>query len=250
MGVTTLSQIRSRVRSSSHETATDTLQTRLRILRRSSLFADVPADALETLALTMKERHAKPNEAIFLQTDEGSAWFGILVGEVRIVIGDADGREQVLRVLGPGEVFGEISALDGRGRSASAIAITTCRLLFLEGRSLMTLIASQPAVAIGTIQNLCESMRHITGQVEGLLFHTLSERLASALLGLRKDNTSVSINVTQTELGHLTGVTRESVNKKLRAWQSTGLVELQPGRVRINDVEELKKLLAPPCQRN
>jgi CRP-like cAMP-binding protein len=63
-------------------------------------------------------------------------------------------------------------------------------------------------------------------QIEGLLFHTLSERLASALRGLRNDNTSASINVTQTELGHLTGVTRESVNKKLRAWQAGKVMQL------------------------
>jgi CRP-like cAMP-binding protein len=224
------------------------------------LFADVPDDALKILALTMKERKAAPNEAIFFQTDEGAALYGILVGEVRIVIVGIDGREQTLRVLGPGEVFGEISALDGRGRSASAIAVTRCRLLLLERCSLLALIASQPAAAIGLVEILCERMRRITAQVEGLLFHTLSERLASALLDLRKDNAPAWINVTQTELAQLTGVTREWVNKRLRAWQTTGLVQLQPGRVRIMDAEGLKKLLprapfapskgrptSPPC---
>ena len=196
----------------------------------------------------MKERYVAPNEAIFLQTDEGSTLFGILAGEVRIVIGDIDGREQILRVLGPGEVFGELAALDGRWRSANAIAVTRCRLLLLERSSLLPLIASQPAVAIGLIGILCERMRHITAQFEGLLFHTLSERLASALLGLSKDKSSALVNVTQTELGHLTGVTRESVNKKLRAWQTAGFVELQSGRVRIKDAEALKQLLPPPCQ--
>jgi CRP/FNR family transcriptional regulator len=213
------------------------------------MFADVPADALETLALSMKERNAAPNEEIFHQTDEGTALFGIVVGEVRIVIGGIEGREQVLCLLGPGEVFGEISALDGRMRSASAVAVTRCRLLLLERRSLLALIASQPAVAMGLIGDFCERMRHITAQVEGLLFHTLSERLASALLGLRKDNTSMSINVTQMELGQLTGVTREWVNKRLRTWQLAGLVELQPGRIRILDAEGLKKLLPRPHQR-
>jgi CRP/FNR family cyclic AMP-dependent transcriptional regulator len=244
MGVTTCSRIRSEVHLRSHEAVTDTLRNRLHMLRASRLFANVPADALATVALTMKERNTAPNTAIFLQTDEGAALFGILVGEVRIVVSGVDGREQVLRVLGPGEMFGEISAVDGRGRSASAIAVTRCRLLLLERCTLLELIASQPAVAIGLIGNLCESMRCITAQVEGLLFHTLSERLAFALLGMGKSNTSMSINVTQTELGQMTGVTRESVNKKLRAWQTAGLVELQPGRVRIIDAEELKRIAA------
>ncbi len=246
MGIATRSRIDSEVCLRSHEAVADTLRTRVRMLRGSRLFASVPDDALETVALSMNERNVAPNEAIFLRTDEGTALFGILTGQVRIVIGGIDGREQVLRVLGPGEMFGEISALDGRGRSASAVAVTRCRLLLLERRSLLALIASQPAVAIGLIGNLCESLRRITTQVEGLLFHTLSERLASALLGLGENKTSVSINVTQTELGQMTGVTRESVNKKLRAWQTAGLVELQSGRVRIIDANGLKRLLPPP----
>jgi CRP/FNR family cyclic AMP-dependent transcriptional regulator len=224
---------------------TDTLQTRVRILNDSRLFAGLPADVLEALALAMKRRQAAASEAIFLQTDEGSALFAVLAGQVRIVIGGTDGREHVLRVLGPGEMFGEIAVLDGRPRSADAIAGTKCRLLLLERRSLLALIAAQPAVALGLIEILCERLRDTTTQVEGLLFHTLSERLASALLALHKDKMSASINVTQTELGHLTGVTRESVNKKLRAWQAAGLVELQPGRVRIVDADGLKQLLPP-----
>src|SRR5437016_6298792 len=93
---------------------TDTLQTRVRILNDSRLFAGLPADVLEALALAMKRRQAAASEGIFLQTDEGSALFAVLAGQVRIVIGGTDGREHVLRVLGPGEMFGEIAVLDGR----------------------------------------------------------------------------------------------------------------------------------------
>lgn len=196
----------------------------------------------------MKEVQATPGEAIFRQMDEGSGLFAILAGQVRIVIGGTDGREHVLRLLGPSEMFGEISVLDGRPRSADAIAVTNCRLLLLERRNLLAFIASQPSVAIGLIALLCERLRDTSAQIEGLLFHTLSERLASTLLGLGNGKThgkttAVSINVTQTELGQLTGVTRESVNKKLRAWQTAGLVDVQPGRIRIMDADSLKRML-------
>jgi CRP/FNR family cyclic AMP-dependent transcriptional regulator len=226
----------------------DTLQTRLHLLRGSHLFAGMPADALQTLALGMKQRQACPTEAIFLRADEASALFAILVGQVQIVIGSTDGREHVLRILGPGEMFGEIGVLDGRPRSADAIAITRCRLLLLERRNLLELVMSQPAVAIGLIEILCERLRDTTTRVEGLIFHTLSERLASALLSLGKGKAFAVVNVTQTELGHMTGVTRESVNKKLREWQAAGLVALQAGRVRIMDSDRLKRLLPPMCQ--
>jgi len=226
----------------------DTFQTRLHILRGSHLFAGMPADALQMLALGMKQRQACPTEAIFLRADEASALFAILVGQVQIVIGSTDGREHVLRILGPGEMFGEIGVLDGRPRSADAIAITRCRLLLLERRNLLELVMSQPAVAIGLIGILCERLRDTTTRVEGLIFHTLSERLASALLSLGKGKAFAVVNVTQTELGHMTGVTRESVNKKLREWQAAGLVALQAGRVRIMDSDRLKRLLPPMCQ--
>jgi CRP-like cAMP-binding protein len=208
----------------------------------------MPADALQMLALGMKQRQACPTEAIFLRADEASALFAILVGQVQIVIGSTDGREHVLRILGPGEMFGEIGVLDGRPRSADAIAITRCRLLLLERRNLLELVMSQPAVAIGLIGILCERLRDTTTRVEGLIFHTLSERLASALLSLGKGKAFALVNVTQTELGHMTGVTRESVNKKLREWQAAGLVALQAGRVRIMDSDRLKRLLPPTCQ--
>jgi CRP/FNR family transcriptional regulator, cyclic AMP receptor protein len=223
----------------------DSLRTRLQMLGSSRLFAGLPSDALETLALGMKHRQAASGEMIFARSDEGTTLFGILTGQVRIVIGGADGREQVLRMLGPGEMFGEISVLDGRPRSADATAVTKCRLLLLERRSFLALIASHPAAALRLVEILCERLRDTTAQIEGLLFHSLSERLAAALLDLNRGKPSMSINVTQTQLGQLTGVTRESVNKKLRAWQADGLVELQPGRVRIVHAEELKRLLSP-----
>jgi CRP/FNR family transcriptional regulator, cyclic AMP receptor protein len=117
--------------------------------------------------------------------------------------------------------------------------------LLLERRSFLALIASHPAAALRLVEILCERLRDTTAQIEGLLFHSLSERLAAALLDLNRGKPSMSINVTQTQLGQLTGVTRESVNKKLRAWQADGLVELQPGCVRIVHAEELKRLLSP-----
>jgi Cyclic nucleotide-binding domain len=82
----------------------DSLQARLCILGGSRLFAGLPSDALEVLALGMKQRRIAPGNTIFNRSDEGATLFGILAGQVRIVIGGSDGREQVLRMLGPGEM--------------------------------------------------------------------------------------------------------------------------------------------------
>jgi CRP-like cAMP-binding protein len=209
------------------------LRSRVHLLAGSRLFAALPGPALTTLAASMTERMADTGEAIFLQGDPGSALFAVRAGQVRIVVGGTDGREHVLRTAGPGEIFGEVAVLDGQPRTADAIAATNCRLLVLERRRLLALLEQQPTLTINLLVVLCDRLRSTSTQVEGLLFHSLPKRLAGVLLdklAARKGNT---IDITQSELGKLTGATREWVNKKLRAWQAAGLVALQPGRVMV-----------------
>jgi CRP-like cAMP-binding protein len=223
------------------------LRLRVRLLAGSRLFAALPAPALTTLAASMTERQADAGQAIFLQGDPGSALFALRAGQVRIVVGGADGREHVLRTAGPGDIFGEVAVLDGQPRTADAIAATNCRLLVMERRRLLALLEQEPALAITLLTVLCERLRSTSTQVEGLLFHSLPKRLAAVLLEKLAVRTGNTIDITQSELGKLTGGTREWVNKKLRAWQAAGLVALQPGRVMVlkpgllrNFIEESK----------
>jgi CRP-like cAMP-binding protein len=220
--------------------AADT-RARCRALAGCSLFASLSAGSLEALAAAMIERQLECGEEIFRQGDPGHALFAVLAGEVRIVVGGDDGRDHVLRVAGPGEVFGEVAVLDGRPRSANATAATRCRLLVLERRLLFALMERESSVAINLIGVLNEKLRTTSAQVESLLFHSLSKRLATVLLDLLGHRRGPAIDITQTELGRLTGVTRESVNKKLRAWQAAGFVSLQPGRVMVLVPDALRR---------
>jgi len=219
------------------------LRLRVRLLAGSRLFAALPQPALATLAASMIERQAETGQAIFLQGDPGTALFAVLAGQVRIVVGGADGREHVLRTAGAGDIFGEVAVLDGHSRTADAIAATNCRLLVLERRRLLTLLEQQPALAITLLAVLCDRLRSTSTQVEGLLFHSLPKRLAAVLLDKLAARRGNAIDITQSELGKLTGATREWVNKKLRAWQAAGLVALQPGRVMVLQPEMLRHFL-------
>jgi CRP-like cAMP-binding protein len=149
------------------------LRPRLRLLAASRLFAALPESCLHAIAGAMTERIAECGEAIFLQSDPGSALFAVIAGQVRILVGGADGREHVLRLAGPGDIFGEIAVLDSQPRSADAIAVTNCRLLVLERRRLLALLEQQPAIAINLLAVLCDRLRATSAQVEGLLFHSL-----------------------------------------------------------------------------
>jgi len=219
------------------------LRPRLRLLSASRLFAALPENALHAIAAAMTERSAECGEAIFLQSDPGTALFAIMAGQVRILVGGADGREHVLRLAGPGDIFGEIAVLDSQPRSADAIAATNCRLLVLDRRRMLVLLEQQPAIAINLLAVLCDRLRATSAQVESLLFHSLPKRLAMVLLDLLASRKGNAIDITQTELGQMTGVTREWINKKLRAWQAAGLISLQPGRIIILQPAMLKNFL-------
>jgi CRP-like cAMP-binding protein len=222
--------------------STPDLAPRLRVLGTSRVFAALPAEALAALAAAMTEREFGCGGAIFSQSDAGRSLFAVLAGEVRILFAAADGREHVLRHVGAGEIFGEIGVLDGKPRSANAIAATRCRLLVLDRSSLLALIAAQPEAALQLMTTLCERLRAASAQIEDLVFHPLPKRLACALLSRMSGRKAASIDVTQSELGRLTGVTRETVNKRLRAWQAEGVVSLSPGRITILDVCQLQEL--------
>ncbi len=215
------------------------LQARVRLLRDSRLFGSLSVADQTSLALAMTERVVACGATVFRQHDIAGALFAVMAGQVRIMLGSADGRGHVLRSLGQGEFFGEIAVLEGARHNADALAVTKCRLLLLDRKRLVKLLEAQPGVALNLIGLLCDRLRLTSDHVEGLLFQSLESRLSNALLERVAGRKSASVNITQAELGELTGVTRESVNKKLRAWQVAGLVSLQPGRVVVLDQARL-----------
>jgi len=182
-------------------------------------------------------------ETLFRRGDPGSGMLAILAGEVRIALASATGREQVLRILKPGEVFGEIALLDGRPRTADATALTNGRLLVLERRDLLARMEADASLALRIIGMLCDRLRTTSRQLETLLFHDISARLADTLLHLASGRPTPRVDLTQSALGEIVGATRETVNKKLREWEVAGHVELTPGRVILRDAAALAALL-------
>jgi CRP-like cAMP-binding protein len=218
------------------------LQARLRLLAGSDMFSGLPQAALMRLAVSMTARDFSRGAAVFRKGDEAAAMFAVFAGQIRIAVGCADGRGHVLRTLQPGAFFGEIGVLDGQRRTADAVAVTKCRVLLLDRRQVIQVIEQQPGFALKVMAILCERLRVTSGRVEDLVFQTLSTRLATVLLDLIKGSRTGSVDMTQVELSELTGVTRESVNKKLRCWQDSGVVKLQPGRIMVVDPVAMRRL--------
>ena len=185
-----------------------------------------------------KPRRYAAGQTIFLKGDEGNGMMAVLSGQVRISVPSREGKEIILNIINPGEVFGEIALLDGRERTADASALTDCELLVLERRDVMQFLHKSPEVCIKLLIVLCDKLRRTTEQVEDVLFLGLASRLAKILLRLTEKGGEVKI--AQRELGNLVGVTRESVNKYLADWQRHDIVEVDSGIIRVRDREALE----------
>ena len=149
--------------------------------------------------------------------------------------------------MGPGEVVGELSVLDGHPRSASVIALEAAELAVVEREPLLGLVRQSPALALGLIAVLTARVRNLSKRCENISLLDIPARLAEVLLSLAErhgersgDNVRIPVRLSQQDLGNMVGATRESVNKQLRSWTQDGILRQEEGRVVISDLGALR----------
>jgi CRP-like cAMP-binding protein len=118
------------------------------ILRRYSLFAQLPSAETEHLGRHMKRRRLPRGTVIFAKGDPDTGLMGVVAGAVKISVRSVDGRDIVLSTMQEGDIFGEIALLDGQTRSADATAVTDCELMVIERRDFIQFLRSQPDLCI------------------------------------------------------------------------------------------------------
>ena len=189
-------------------------------------------------------------QRIFDKGDDGDRLLGVLGGQVRIYVISSEGRELLMNVIMPGELFGEISLIDGKPRSASAVAVGTTDLLHIRRQDFMALLQKNGELCLKFMGILCERVRWTSGLLEDASLLDLPSRLAKRLLSLahgigekQGDGIRIGVKLSQTDLGNMLGVTREAVNKQLREWKKDGLVDMQDGQMLILDPQSLSALV-------
>jgi CRP/FNR family cyclic AMP-dependent transcriptional regulator len=220
--------------------------SKLAVLRKHPIFCDLDSAAFDQLCRYAKHATLKRGATIFSKGDPGNSLVAVISGTVKISISSADGRSAILNLIGPGEIVGEVAVLDGHARTADATANTNCEIFVIDRREFLPFVRSQPALAMKFIELLCARLRWTSDQVEEVILQDLPGRLASALIrlaekhkGTRGDRTIV---ITQQEISEMVGMTRESINKQLRAWAARNWVRLEHGAIVVLDVASLQQL--------
>jgi CRP/FNR family transcriptional regulator, cyclic AMP receptor protein len=221
--------------------------SKLSILRKHPIFSDLAPDALDQLCRYAQPTSLKRGATLFAKGDPGHSLYAVISGTVKISVSSPDGRNAILNLIGAGEVFGEMSVLDGRVRSTDATANTNCEILVIDRRDFLPFVHSQPALAMKFIELLCERLRWTSDQVEQIILQDLPGRLASALLGLTEkrklESANRTIAITQQEISEMVGMTRESINKQLRAWAARDWLRLEHGAIVVLNADPLRELV-------
>ena len=207
------------------------------VLRQHPLFAEIDPKIIDRLLAYSRTKSLAAGATIFRRGDPGTGLSAICSGTVKITNHSADGKDAVFNLLKAGEIFGEIALLDGRPRTANALALTRCELVTIDRRDFIPLLKEQPEVALKLIEVLCARLRHVSEHVEDVLFLDLRGRLAKTLLRLseqtRPSASGRKVAITQREIGQIIGMSRESTNKQLREWEQQNWVRLERGGITV-----------------
>ncbi len=218
-------------------------------LRRAPLFAALDDDAAAALRASMEQSTVPRGDVIFAEGEAGDRLFVVLDGKVKLGQTSSDGREQVMAVLGPGEMFGELSLFDPGERTSTATAVTDSILLGLGQRDLRPWLTGRPEVAEALLQALAQRLRRTNEAMADLVFSDVPGRVAKALLELSEKfgeqqpdgSTLVAHDLTQEELAQLVGASRETVNKSLADFAQRGWLQLEARAVVLLDIERLER---------
>lgn len=218
------------------------------ILKRAPLFRELDDEAFQALSSSMGEVQLARGEVLFHEGDSGDQLYVVVAGKIKLGRHGGSGRENLLAVLGPGQMFGELSLFDPGPRSTTATAVTSCRLRMLDHADLTPWLAGRPEVAKGLLGQLAGRLRKANDVVSDLVFSDVPGRVAKALLDLASrfgkrtdEGFVVHHELTQEELAQLVGASRETVNKALADFAARGWVRLESRSVIILDLDRLER---------
>ena len=219
------------------------------LFQRHFLLSRLNSEEIDALlAYTRVERYRAGRE-IFSKGSPGDCMMAVMKGRVKISSLSPEGKEIVLNIISPGEIFGEIALLDGKERTADATAMSDCELLVLSRRDFLPFLERRADLCLMLLSVLCERLRRTSEQLEDVSFRHLQSRLAKTLLRLGRSTATpkarairIDLKLSQRELANIVGGTRESINKHLHLLQKSGVIGLDHGAIVIKDVAALERL--------
>lgn len=221
-------------------------EVRRAVLARTELFQSLQPAEIDAVLERAVVRRVQRGTTILHCGDRNGGMVILMSGQVRVSVFSEDGKEVTLAVLGPGEVLGELSLLDGQDVSADVTAQEDCLLMQIERTQFLDLLRRNSDLSLALMAVLSRRVRRTNGALQDMASLDLPSRLARLLARLAndcgipvRDGTRIEVKLSQKDLSTLVGASREKVNKQLRQWEESGFLGKDNGRMVVIDAQAL-----------
>jgi CRP/FNR family transcriptional regulator, dissimilatory nitrate respiration regulator len=208
----------------------------------SALFNGLPPEQVDRIVRIVVKKHFNRGETIFFEGDNGTGFYMVDSGKVKIYKMSLSGKEQILHIFGPGEPFGEVPVFHGQPFPATAEALIKSSLLFFPRDKFIQLVHETPSIALNMLAVLSMRLRRFASQIENLSLKEVPARLADYLLYLSEEqgNTDViELEISKGQLASLLGTIPETLSRIFAKMTEEGLIAVEGRTIRIMDHEGL-----------
>nr|MBO2476106.1 Crp/Fnr family transcriptional regulator [Bacillota bacterium] len=217
------------------------------ILRRIPFFAELEPSDLEALAEAVVVGRYRKNQVLFVEGEPSHSLYFICSGRVKVYRVSADGREQILHLLGDGDPIAVVPFFDGGAYPANAEVLTDAEIAFIRFEDFERIARANPSILLRMLRLLAQRLRRAQEQIASLALKSVGGRLAQRLLDLADRHgvpvpggIQVDLQLSRQELGNLIGASRETTTRLLQQLQREKLIRLEGSRVTILDPEGLR----------
>jgi CRP-like cAMP-binding protein len=212
----------------------------LEFIRSIPYFSGLSQSELDSIRKFFSEKKAGRGEILLFEGEPAEMLYFVTAGVVKVFKTSADGKEQILQIIRPGESFNDVPVFRGGVNLASAEAMGAVVLNVIKKSDLEIILREHPEVALNIIQVLSQRVQHLVSLVEDLSFRRVTGRVAKILLEHAGDGTSEKPRLTQQEMAAMIGTAREMVGRSLKTLEEDGVIKIERHRIIISDLEALK----------
>jgi CRP/FNR family cyclic AMP-dependent transcriptional regulator len=208
------------------------------MLRSVPLFASFAEEPLRLLATVVTRRSATRGSVIITAGDPTESLYIVLSGRLKVMMSDADGKEVILSLLGPGEFFGEMGLIDDAPRSASVVAIEPCELLTITRRDFKKCLAENFEMAMAVMRGLVRRLREADRKIGSLALLDVYGRVARLLLDMAETvdgQKMVTKRLPKQDIAKMIGASREMVSRVMKDLQLGGYIEMRGSTIVLRD---------------
>ncbi|MCA1743908.1 MAG: Crp/Fnr family transcriptional regulator [Desulfovibrionales bacterium] len=213
-------------------------------IKNFSIFSSLPCEYLAEMESISQIRKFSAGKTIFMENDPGLGFYGIIDGRVKIYKSSPFGKEHILHIFGPGEIFAEVAVFAGQNFPANALVLEDSTLVFFPRNRFRALLSANPDLSLNLLGLVSMRLRQMVAKVEELSLKEVPARLAAHLLLLRENTGKdmFQLDVNKAQLASLLGTIPETLSRVIRKMKDEKIIQTNGSKVVIINIQGLEDL--------